>query len=62
MLFILIILAMIALLVKRLQRLPGKKIKVSSDNLSYAPYTIDIQTANKDFAVIGRVVWAGRRF
>lgn len=51
-----------ALLVKRLQRLPGNLLKVKSDNQNYEPYTIDLTKEHKDFAVIGRVVWAGRRF
>lgn len=51
-----------ALLVKRLQRLPGNQLKVKSDNPNYEPYTMDLTKEHKDFAVIGRVVWAGRRF
>ncbi len=51
-----------ALLVKRLQRLPGNQLKVKSDNPNYEPYTIDLTKEHKDFAIIGRVVWAGRRF
>lgn len=51
-----------ALLVKRLQRLPGNILKVKSDNQNYEPYTIDLTKEHKDFAIIGRVVWAGRRF
>ncbi len=49
------------ILVKRVQRLPGGKIKISSDNKAYEPYTLDL-TQMDNFAVIGRVVWAGRRF
>ncbi|MBI5644121.1 MAG: LexA family transcriptional regulator [Deltaproteobacteria bacterium] len=51
-----------ALLVKRLQRLPGNQLKVKSDNPNYEPYTIDLTKEHEDFAVIGRMVWAGRRF
>jgi len=53
-----------ALLVKRLQRLPGNKLKVKSDNSAYEPFIIDMVAAKlvDDFHVIGRVVWAGRRF
>lgn len=50
-----------ALLVKRLQRLPGKKIKVSSDNPAYESFEIDLAKTNDDLAIIGRVVWTGRR-
>ena len=48
------------LLVKRLQRLPGNVIKVSSDNSAYDPYEITADTLD-DFAVIGPVVWVGKR-
>ena len=37
-------------------------MKVKSENQNYEPYTIDLTKEHKDFAVIGRVVWAGRRF
>lgn len=50
------------LLVKRLQRLPGNILKIISDNHSYEPYSIDLTKEHRDFAIIGRVVWAGRRF
>lgn len=51
-----------ALLVKRLQRLPGGVIKVTSDNLSYAPFEVATRDLEgEDMAIIGRVVWAGRR-
>ncbi len=49
------------LLVKRLQRMPGKKIKVTSDNTSYVPFELDLSSSD-DVTMIGRVVWAGRRF
>ena len=53
-----------ALLVKQLQRLPGGIVKVISRNPAYEPYTVttdQIEHPN-GFAVIGRVVWACRRF
>lgn len=53
-----------ALLVKQLQRLPGGVVKVISRNQAYEPFTVtvaDIEEPN-GFAVIGRVVWACRRF
>ena len=51
------------LLVKRLQFLPGGQISVISDNATYKPWTLDTsKMAEGDVAIIGRVVWAGRRF
>lgn len=49
-----------ALLVKRLQRLPGGNINVASDNASYEPFTINVSALPQDFAIVGRVVWSGR--
>lgn len=50
-----------ALLVKRLQRLPGRRIRVVSDNPAYAPIDLSLNSPGEDLAVIGRVVWSGRR-
>jgi len=53
-----------ALLVKQLQRLPGGIVKVISRNAAYEPFTVkmvDVDEPN-GFAVIGRVVWACRRY
>lgn len=53
-----------ALLVKALQRLPGGVIKVTSRNPAYDPFSvnaIDVESSD-DFSIIGRVVWACRRF
>ncbi|MFZ2948804.1 MAG: S24 family peptidase [Desulfuromonadaceae bacterium] len=49
------------LLVKRLQRLPGNIIKVTSDNSAYDPFTISLGDPMAGVAIIGRVVWCGRR-
>lgn len=49
------------LLVKRLQRLPGRKVKVTSDNPAYDPFELSLDDPGDDLAVIGRVVWSGRR-
>lgn len=50
-----------AILVKRLQRLPGDMLKVKSDNeAAYEPFTVDLKKLGEEVAVIGRVVWAGR--
>jgi phage repressor protein C with HTH and peptisase S24 domain len=53
-----------ALLVKALQRLPGGVIKVTSRNPAYDPFNVnavDVESS-EDFSIIGRVVWACRRF
>jgi phage repressor protein C with HTH and peptisase S24 domain/DNA-binding XRE family transcriptional regulator len=50
-----------ALLVKRLQRLPGDVIKASSDNSAYESFNIDLKKDGHEISIIGRVVWSGRR-
>lgn len=50
------------LLVKRLQALPGATVKVSSDNPAYESFTVKLsEMEGQDFAILGRVVWSGRR-
>ncbi|HHV7522955.1 TPA: LexA family transcriptional regulator [Burkholderia orbicola] len=49
------------LFVKRLQRLPGGRLEVSSANEAYRPFTIDLASPPGDFEIIGRVVWVGRQ-
>ena len=52
-----------ALLVKNLQRLPGKVLRVSSYNHDYEPFDIQgTEDRDRDFEVIGRVRWAGVTF
>jgi phage repressor protein C with HTH and peptisase S24 domain len=51
-----------ALLVKRLQFLPEGELTVTSDNPAYQPFRVSLRERGDDFAIIGRVVWAGRRF
>lgn len=52
-----------ALLVKKLQRLPGKILHVSSYNQAYEPFDIQgHEDPDRDFAVLGRVRWAGVTF
>jgi phage repressor protein C with HTH and peptisase S24 domain/DNA-binding XRE family transcriptional regulator len=53
-----------ALLVKQLQRLPGGIVKVLSRNAAYEPFTVPLTSLEEsnEFAVVGRVVWACRRF
>lgn len=50
------------LLVKRLQALPGGVVRVHSDNASFPAFDVtrmDLESENA--AIIGRVVWVGRR-
>jgi phage repressor protein C with HTH and peptisase S24 domain len=51
-----------ALLVKRLQFLPEGELMVTSDNPAYQPFRVSTRERAEDFSIIGRVVWAGRRF
>jgi phage repressor protein C with HTH and peptisase S24 domain len=52
-----------AMLVKKLQRLPGKVLRVSSYNPDYEPFDIrGTEDAERDFEVIGRVRWGGVTF
>lgn len=51
-----------SLLVKRLQLLPGRRVRVFSDNPLYQPYELLVsELGGDDVQVIGRVVWSGRR-
>ena len=50
------------LLVKRLQALPGGVVRVISDNAAFAPFDIKAaEFGGDELAIIGRVVWTGRR-
>lgn len=49
------------LLAKRIQALPGGKVRVISDNPMFAPWEVDISDAASDLSIVGRVVWSGRR-
>lgn len=51
-----------ALLVKRLQFLPDGELWVISDNPAYEPFGVNPTSGDVDFSIIGRVVWAGRKF
>jgi phage repressor protein C with HTH and peptisase S24 domain len=51
-----------ALLVKRLQFMPGGDLWVTSDNTAYKAFQVNLSEETVDFQIIGRVVWAGRRF
>jgi phage repressor protein C with HTH and peptisase S24 domain len=49
-----------ALLVKKVQRLPGRLLRISSANPDYAPFEIKgNEESDRDFQIIGRVVWGG---
>ncbi len=49
------------LIVKRVQRLPGNRLEVSSANEAYKPFEVDMNNMSADFEIIGRVVWFGRQ-
>jgi len=53
-----------ALMLKQLQRLPGKVLRVSSSNPEYSPFEIEGSDAesHRDFSVLGRVRWGGVTF
>lgn len=48
------------LMVKRLQRQPKGQVMVTSDNVAYPPFTVDLSDESTDFAVLGKVIWIGR--
>ncbi|MFB5077174.1 XRE family transcriptional regulator [Raoultella sp. C349492] len=48
------------LIVKRVQRLPGSQLHITSTNQAYRPFTIDLNNVPDDFDVVGKVVWFGR--
>lgn len=50
-----------SLIVKRLQKLPGNKAKVTSDNPAYGEFFLSLDAQNEELSIIGRVVWSGRR-
>lgn len=49
------------LMVKRLQRQPGSWVRVTSDNSAYEPFSVNLQDESTDFAVLGKVIWVGRK-
>jgi phage repressor protein C with HTH and peptisase S24 domain len=53
-----------ALMIKRVQRLPGRVLRVSSANSDYQPFEIDgnDDDSQRDFSVLGRVRWGGIKF
>lgn len=51
-----------ALVVKQVQRLPGAVLRLVSANPAYEPFTLRLEGLDESAAIIGRVVWACRRF
>lgn len=52
-----------ALMVKAVQRKPGGRVRVSSQNPAYEPFEVALGAADgADFEVLGRVRWAGVTF
>lgn len=48
------------LMIKRLQRLPGRVLRASSSNAEYLPFDISLEEdSERDFEVLGRVRWGG---
>lgn len=50
------------LLVKRLQYAGGRMMIARSDNPSYPPMELRLTDIGRDIHIVGRVVWAGKRF
>lgn len=48
------------LIVKRVQRLPRARLRITSTNPAYEPFTINLTSVPSDFDVVGKVVWYGR--
>lgn len=49
------------LAIKRLQRLPGRKIRVSSDNQAYKEFIMDDEFSDTDHYLVGKVIWVGKK-
>jgi len=47
--------------IKRLQRVAGRRVRVTSSNPAYEPFEVDDAWDDADHWIVGRVVWAGRR-
>ncbi len=45
--------------VKILQRLPGNKVLVVSQNKTYQPFEVDLNC--EYFKIIGKIVWSGKK-
>jgi phage repressor protein C with HTH and peptisase S24 domain len=49
------------LLLKRLQALPGGKIRASSDNAAFDPFVLNADEPDDNIQIHGRIIWASRR-
>ncbi|NEQ46923.1 MAG: LexA family transcriptional regulator [Leptolyngbya sp. SIOISBB] len=49
------------ILIKRLQYLPKKILRVLSDNPTYEAFSLDITDKSNGLSIMGKVVWFGRR-
>jgi phage repressor protein C with HTH and peptisase S24 domain len=49
------------ILIKRLQCLPKKILRVLSDNPTYEAFSLDITDKSNGLSIMGEVVWFGRR-
>src|SRR5574344_1556067 len=45
--------------VKILQRLPGNKVMVVSQNKTYQPFEVDLNCEH--FKIIGKIIWSGKK-
>jgi len=45
------------LMVKRIQRQLGNRLRISSDNPAYESFMIDLNKENLDFDIVGKVIW-----
>lgn len=50
------------LLIKRLQRIPGHRLRLSSENPAYQEIVVDLDDHTDEVSIVGRVIWVGRRF
>ena len=52
-----------SILIKRIQRLPGRTLRVTSDNPAYEPFDLGLAAIGDEVAFLGRAVWSwsGRR-
>lgn len=48
------------LVVKRVQRLPGSVLHITSANPAYQPFNVKLDSMPGDVAIIGKVLWFGR--
>lgn len=47
--------------IKRLQRVAGRRVRVTSSNPAYEPFEMDDVRDDADHWIVGCAVWAGRR-